>query len=128
VVTVFMGITSDVTPYEIVGCNDFRWLPQMERDKLIAEWERLVGKNQPAQVAHPDPRYEKRGQSEAARQLGLDRDDVRRAFKVASLTEEAQQTAHDVGLADNRAALLAGQRKENIRHGLAESCELFYHA
>ena len=41
-------------------------LPQMERDKLVAEWERLVGKNQPAQVAHPDPRYEKRGQSEAA--------------------------------------------------------------
>ena len=69
----------------------------MERDKLVAEWCRLVGKNQPAQVAHPDPRYEKRGQSEAARQLGLDRDDVRRAIKVASITPEAQQAAHEVG-------------------------------
>ena len=81
----------------------------MERDKLIAEWGRLVGKeSQVAQIAPSRPQYEKRGEREAARQLGLDRDDVRRAFKVASLSSEAQQTAHDVGLADNRAALLAG--------------------
>ena len=121
------------------------------RQKSRMEGRRVMGKeSQPAQVAHPDPRYEKRGQSEAARQLGLDRDDVRRAFKedklaqhgpvslggrgnksgereaarqlglsrqdvqralkVASLTPEAQQAAHDVGLADNRTALLAGQR------------------
>ena len=106
-VTGLMGITSDVTPYEIVGCNDFRWLPQLERDKLVAEWCRLVGKeSQVAQIAPSRPQYEKRGEREVARQLGLDRDDVRRAFKVASLTPEAQQAAHDVGLADNRAALL----------------------
>ena len=78
----------------------------MERDKLVAEWCRLVGKNKPAQVAHPDPRYEKRGQSEAARQLGLSQPDVHRAIKVASLSPEAQQAAHELGLADNRSALL----------------------
>ena len=70
----------------------------MERDKLVAEWERLVGKElQVAQVGPSRPQYEKRGEREAARQLGLDRDDVRRAAKVASITPEAQQAAHEVG-------------------------------
>jgi len=60
----------------------------MERDKLVAEWCKLVGK--PVQVEHPDKRYEKRGEAEAARQLGLSRPDVHRAVKVASLTPEAR--------------------------------------
>ena len=50
-----------------------------------------------AQVGPSRPQYEKRGEREAARQLGLDRDDVRRAIKVASITPEAQQAAHEVG-------------------------------
>ena len=62
-------------------------LPQMERDKLVAEWGRLVGKeDKTAQVAQFSKvgagRGNKGGESEVARQLGLDRDDVRRAFKV----------------------------------------------
>lgn len=72
----------------------------MEPDKLVAEWGRLVGKeNKPAQVAQVSlgGRGNKGGESEAARQLGLDRDDVRRAIKVASITPEAQQAAHEVG-------------------------------
>ena len=91
-------------------------LPQIDRDKLVAEWGRLVGKeDKTAQVAQFSKvgagRGNKGGESEVARQLGLDRDDVRRAFKVASLSSEAQQTAHDVGLADNRAALLEAASK-----------------
>ena len=87
-------------------------LPQMERDRLVAEWCRLVGKeNKGVQVGHPQPRYEKRGESESARQLGLSRQDVIRAVKVASITPEAQQAAHDVGLADNRSALLEAASK-----------------
>ena len=70
----------------------------MERDKLVAEWCRLVGREVSAQVAQkPQGGRPKGGESEAARQLGLDRDDVRRAIKVASLSPEAQQAAHDVG-------------------------------
>ena len=88
-------------------------LPQVERDKLVAEWCRLVGKDEVlAQVA---PKVQngrpKGGEREAARQLGLDRDDVRRAIKVASITPEAQQAAHEVGLADNRSALLEAASK-----------------
>jgi len=42
----------------------------------------------------------------ASRELGVDRDDARRALKVASLTEEAKEAAREVGLDDNRTALL----------------------
>ena len=83
-------------------------LPQMERDRLVAEWCRLVGRDEVlAQVA---PKVQngrpKGGEREAARQLGLSQPDVHRAIKVASLSPEAQQAAHEVGLADNRSALL----------------------
>ena len=73
----------------------------MERDKLVAEWCRLVGKeDKPVQVAQVSlgGRGNKGGESETARQLGLDRYDVRRAIKVASITTEAQQAAHEVGI------------------------------
>ena len=40
---------------------------------------------QVAQVGPSRPQYEKRGEREAARQLGLDRDDVRRAIAVVAL-------------------------------------------
>ena len=75
-------------------------LPQMERDKLVAEWCRLVGRDdKPVQVAQVSlgGRGNKGGESETARQLGLDRADVRRAIKVASITPEAQQAAHTLG-------------------------------
>ena len=54
----------------------------MDRDKLVAEWCRLVGKEaqQVAQVAPAMPQYEKRGVRDTARQLGLDEKDVARAM------------------------------------------------
>jgi hypothetical protein len=74
-------------------------LPQLERDKLVAEWCRLVGKTVSAQVApKPQGGRPEGGVREAARQLGLDRDDVRRAVKVASLSDAAQKTAVQLGL------------------------------
>ncbi len=70
----------------------------MERDKLVAEWERLTGKEVSRQLdAKPQGGRPKSGASEAARQLGLDKVDVHRAIKVASLSPEAQQAAHVVG-------------------------------
>ena len=61
-------------------------LPQMERDKLVAEWCRLVGReDKPRQVDEVSRggRGNKDGNAEAARQLGLSEPDVRRAIKVA---------------------------------------------
>ena len=80
----------------IIGLNNFSMLPQMERDKLVAEWCRLVGKPISSQVETKRGRPES-GINEASRQLGLERNDVHRAIKVASITPEAQQAAHEVG-------------------------------
>ena len=78
------------------------------RDKLVAEWCRLVGReDKPRQVDEVSRggRGNKDGNAEAARQLGLSEPDVRRAIKVASITPEAQQAAHEVG---NQKQAIAG--------------------
>lgn len=46
----------------------------------------------------------------ASRELGVNREDARRAVKVAGLHPDAKQAAHDMGLSDNRTALLAATR------------------
>ena len=61
----------------------------MERDRLVAEWCRLVGREDKVVQLAPvslGGRGNKSGEREAARQLGLDRYDVRRAAKVASIS------------------------------------------
>ena len=68
----------------------------LERDKLVAEWCRLARKEVSIQVeSKPQGGRPNGGEREATRQLGLDRDDVLRAVKVASLTPEAQATTVD---------------------------------
>jgi hypothetical protein len=82
-------------------------LSALDRDKLVAEWARLVGKEVSIQPElKPKGGRPRAGEAEAARQLGLSQPDVHRAIKVASLTPEAQETARKVGLDDNRTALL----------------------
>ena len=80
-------------------------LPQMERDKLVAEWCRLVGKPEVLNQlgSKPSGGRPRGGEREASRQLGLSQQDVHRAIKVASITPEAQQAAHEVGLASTSA-------------------------
>ena len=66
-------------------------LPEVDRARLIAEWCRLVGSDISGQLAQKIGRGRPEGGvSESARQLGLDKEDVRRACKVASLSPEAQ--------------------------------------
>jgi ParB family transcriptional regulator, chromosome partitioning protein len=59
-----------------------------------------------AQLAHPERRYEQRGDSRAARDLGLSRDEVRRSRAIAELPPEVKAKAADLGLKDNQRALL----------------------
>ena len=66
----------------------------------------MAGKPRQLDAVSVGGRGKKGGIREAARQLGLSEADVRRAIKVASLSPEARQAAYDVGLADNRSALL----------------------
>lgn len=88
-------------------------LPQMERDRLVAEWKALIRRDKVSQLATPSGGRQPADEAirETARQLGLSKDDVHRAIKVASITPEAQQAAHEVGLADNRSALLEAASK-----------------
>jgi ParB-like chromosome segregation protein Spo0J len=87
-----------------------------QRMEQVAEYARLVEEKreaeQAAQLAHPDPRYEKRGDSAAARDLGISRDEVRRARAIASLPEETKQAAREAGLDDNQSALLKAAKAE----------------
>ena len=78
-------------------------LSNLNRFLLVAEWCRLVGRElQVAQVAPPRPQYEKRGEREAARQLGLDLDDVHRAIKVGREDKVAQLAPVSLGGRGNK--------------------------
>ena len=49
------------------------------------------------------------GISAASRELGIDRDDARRAVQVSSLSDEAKETAVELGFDNNRSVLLAAK-------------------
>lgn len=87
----------------------------LERAEHISEWVRLVEERdrQPAQVAQAvlsdgrkaGPQHQPSGISAASRELGIDRDKVRRSMKIDNLPEEAKQVAQDLGLSGNQSAL-----------------------
>ncbi len=84
-------------------------LTQLERDEQVAEWIRISAEVSPHIVAKPGrPAGGTRG---AARELGVNREDARRAEKVASLPADAKDTARELGLDNNRSAMLAAASK-----------------
>jgi ParB-like chromosome segregation protein Spo0J len=85
-------------------------LTVLERDEHVAEWIALTAGAIGASCANSSKPGPKGAVRAAARDLGVDRDDARRAQKVASLPEDAKQAARDVGLDDNRSALLAAAK------------------
>jgi ParB-like chromosome segregation protein Spo0J len=83
-------------------------LTVLERDVQIGRWAELTA----AKVGQLDPpsggaQPAEKGVRKVARELSLERKDVERALKVASISPEAQQAARDDGLGNNRSALLA---------------------
>ena len=83
-------------------------LTALERATQIARWAELTA----AKVGQVDPpsggaQPAEKGIRKVARELNLERKDVERAVKVASISPEAKQAAHVAGLDDNRTALLA---------------------
>jgi ParB family chromosome partitioning protein len=70
-------------------------LTAQERAEQIAEWTELVEqKAKVGQLVQPGGKQPtEKGISKAARELGLDRDQVRRARKIASITPEAKEAA-----------------------------------
>ncbi|MHA6687662.1 ParB/RepB/Spo0J family partition protein [Mesorhizobium sp. A556] len=89
-------------------------LTALERDVQIARWAELEVQRLPAQVApavlsdgrNAGPQHSPSGINAASRGLGIERTDAQRAAKVASLSDEAKEAAREIGLDNNRTALL----------------------
>jgi ParB family chromosome partitioning protein len=83
-------------------------LTVLERDTQIGRWAELTA----VKVGQLDPpsggaQPAEKGVRKVARELNLERKDVERAVKVASISSEAKKAAKVAGLDDNRTALLA---------------------
>jgi ParB-like chromosome segregation protein Spo0J len=96
-------------------------LTALERSEHVSEWVRLAEKkaieDKPAQVAPVSKggRGKESGINAAARELNIERTEAQRAVKVASLSEEAKEVAREVGLDDNRSALLDAASEDEDR-------------
>ena len=92
-------------------------LNALERAAQVAEWDRLIAKRrevrQSAQLAQIESKREdgrghrqQGGDSDAARTLGITRDEVRRAKRLDAIPDAAKEAAKKAGLAANQSALL----------------------
>lgn len=106
-------------------------LSALERDEQVARWIELQEQHQlPQAVAIESRREDGKGHRKeggvraAAREIGVDREDARRATKVAAITPEAKQAARDAGLDDNRSALLAAARETTTEAQVAKISEI----
>jgi ParB family chromosome partitioning protein len=77
-----------------------RWIELQEQKRISAQSEQKIGRGRP-----------KGGVSTAAREIGVEKEDARRAVKVAALSPEAKEVAREVGLDDTRTALLEAKAK-----------------
>lgn len=85
-------------------------LTVLERDTQVARWIELTKLRQADAVS--GGRGNEGGVRAASRDLGISEPDARRSVNVASLSDEAKEAAVEVGLDDNRTALLAASRAE----------------
>jgi ParB family chromosome partitioning protein len=90
-------------------------LTHLERDDHLARWIELTDvKDKLAQLAPVSGgRGNEGGLRAVTRELGVERTDVQRAIKVASLSPEAKAAAVEHGLDDNRSALLAAAKEKD---------------
>ena len=101
-------------------------LTVLERDEQIAEWVRISDKVSQLGTPIGGAQPAEKGIRKAARELGIAKNDASRAAKVAGLTQEAKDAAREVGLDDNRSALLraslqAPERQADAVREIAEA-------
>lgn len=87
-------------------------LTTIQRAEQVAEFVRLAKEkreaDKPAQVAQVSGgRGNEGGDSLAARDLGIDREEVRRAQKIDAISDDAKEAAREAGLDNNQSALLS---------------------
>jgi ParB family transcriptional regulator, chromosome partitioning protein len=100
-----------------------------QRAEQVAEYAKLVAEKRdaekPAQVAQVSGgRGKEGGDSLAARDLGISRDEVRRAKTIAALPEQTKQAAREIGLDDNQSALLKAARAPTPEAQIAVLAEI----
>lgn len=109
---VMEGDAIDAEMWEIAENLHRADLKELERDEQVARWVELVD----SKVAQSGPpsggrQPKEAGVRKAARELNIPRTNVQRAVKVASLSDEAKTAAREVGLDDNRTALLKAAKE-----------------
>lgn len=90
-------------------------LTVVQRSEQVARWVELADKVSAQVAPKPQGGRPESGDRKAARDLNLDRTEVQRAVKIASLTPEAKEVAAERGLDDNQSALLAAAKVEPER-------------
>ncbi len=101
-------------------------LSRLERDEQVAEWIKITERisNSQSESLRADGRGGRpSGIENAAREIGVERQDAHRAVKVASLSEEAKETAREAGLDNNRSALLEAARETEPKAQVAKLSE-----
>lgn len=102
-------------------------LTALERAEHIAEWIRLHDEREaslvqdaPVKSRRADGRGGSVGEGvrAAARELGIESTQAKRATQIASLPEDAKDAARENGLDDNQSALLAAQKSSNAKETL----------
>lgn len=92
-------------------------LTKLQRADNIAEWVQLCEEERAKDISSQvDRKGRPEGGSEAAaRELGIERNEVHRSVKIAAISDEAKHAAHDAGIDDNQSKLLAVAREPQDR-------------
>lgn len=101
-------------------------LTVVQRSEQVARWAELAEKVEQVAPVSKGGRGKEGGERKAARDLNLTRDEVRRAVRIASLSDDAKQAAQERGLDDNQSALLAAavvspERQAEAIHNFADA-------
>lgn len=103
-------------------------LTALERAEQVAEWVRLAEERgrevSPQLVAKPHGGRPQGGVRAAAREIGVNREEARRAEKIDSLAPEAKEAAIAAGLDKNQSALLDAAKAETPDAQVARIVEI----
>ena len=123
--TIVTMTNGDARLWEIAENLHRTELSKLERDDNIAKWIRITEGVSRQVDAKPQGGRPEGGVRAAARGLGIDEVDARRAVKVAALAAEAKEAARDAGLENNRSVLLSAAKEKtpaaqvNVIKGIA---------
>lgn len=117
--TIVKMTNDDARLWEIAENLHRAELTKLERDDNIAEWIKITERVSVQSAPKPQGGRPEGGISAAARELGVDETDAKRAVKVASLSDEAKDAARETGLDNNRSALLDAASKPTVAEQVA---------